>query len=72
LNFKTLKSRNPGFYQINFQLEIVGDGYVVVSGLPKLNGLEHGNEICKMALELMHQVFKHKQRIRPITFGLGF
>jgi hypothetical protein len=37
-------------------LEIVGDGYVVVSGLPKENGLKHGTEICKMALELMHQV----------------
>ena len=40
-----------------FQLEIIGDGYVVVSGLPKENGLAHGTEICKMALELMHQVW---------------
>jgi len=38
------------------KLEIVGDGYVVVSGLPKENGLDHGTEICKMSLELMYQV----------------
>ncbi len=53
---ETYKSFKFKFDLTTLQLEIVGDGYVVVSGLPKENGLEHGTEICKMALELMQQV----------------
>ena len=49
------------------QLEIVGDGYVVVSGLPKENGQQHGTEICKMALELMHQVMFYQLRFLVLT-----
>ena len=39
-----------------FQVEIVGDGYLVASGLPYPNGKQHAKEISNMALRLMKEV----------------
>ena len=39
-----------------FKVEIVGDGYLVASGLPKPNGDLHASEISRMALQLMSLV----------------
>ena len=44
------------------QVEIVGDGYIVASGLPKPNGERHASEIARMALQLMAQVDEFKVR----------
>ena len=41
---------------IIFQVEIVGDGYLVASGLPYPNGKQHAAEISNMALRLMKEV----------------
>ena len=40
----------------HFKVEIVGDGYLVASGLPKPNGDLHASEISRMALQLMSLV----------------
>ena len=44
-----LRKSAPYFWQV----ETVGDAYVVVSGCPKLNGIKHTSEIASMALELL-------------------
>jgi len=36
-----------------FQVETIGDAYMVVSGLPKPNEGRHIVEICNMALDLI-------------------
>ena len=46
-------------------MEIVGDGYLVASGLPKPNGTKHASEISQMALQLMHQVDGFEVKHRP-------
>lgn len=46
-------------------MEIVGDGYLVASGLPKPNGNKHASEISQMALQLMHQVDGFEVKHRP-------
>ena len=38
-------------YDIHFQVETIGDAYMVVSGLPKPNEGRHIVEICSMALD---------------------
>ena len=39
-----------------YKVEIVGDGYLVASGLPYPNGKQHAKEISNMALRLMREV----------------
>ena len=39
-----------------YKVEIVGDGYLVASGLPYPNGKQHAREISNMALRLMREV----------------
>ena len=46
-------------------METIGDAYVVVSGLPKLNAGRHIAEICSMALDLLSQVSRFTIRHRP-------
>ena len=36
-----------------FQVETIGDAYMIVSGIPEENGNEHIRNICNTALELM-------------------
>jgi len=46
-------------------VEIIGDAYVVVSGLPKRNAGRHIAEICSMALDLLEQILHFTIRQRP-------
>ncbi|PIC26259.1 hypothetical protein B9Z55_018884 [Caenorhabditis nigoni] len=43
-----------------FQVETIGDAYLVVSGLPRRNGTEHVNNIANMSLELMDSLQSYK------------
>jgi class 3 adenylate cyclase len=48
-----------------FQVETIGDAYMVCSGLPKPNGDRHVTEICDVALKLLEEVSHFKIRHRP-------
>lgn len=45
-------------------METIGDSYMVVSGLPEKNGIEHARQICRMALKILEMmpsfVIKHR------------
>jgi len=61
LNYNTTKqSATP-----RFQVETIGDGYIVVSGLPKPNAGRHIAEICNMALDFLDEVPRFTIRHRP-------
>jgi len=47
------------------QVETIGDAYMVVSGLPEPNGVNHAREIARMALKLLGTVKSFKIRHRP-------
>lgn len=44
---------------------IPGDAYMVVSGLPKRNGINHAGEIASMSLHLLDAILHFKIRHRP-------
>ena len=48
----------------SFQVETIGDAYMVVSGLPQVTN-QHVVEICNMALDLLSIVQTFKVRHRP-------
>ena len=58
-----------------YKVEIVGDGYLVASGLPYPNGKQHAKEISNMALRLMREVNGFKVNIflqsRYISTDIG-
>jgi len=52
------------YYSI-FQVETIGDAYMVVSGVPIRNGNKHSAEIADVSLDLLSVVTHFKIRHRP-------
>ena len=48
-----------------FQVETIGDAYMVVSGVPVRNGTRHTAEIANVSLDLLSTVTSFKIRHRP-------
>ncbi|CAB0033005.1 unnamed protein product, partial [Trichogramma brassicae] len=48
-----------------YKVETIGDAYMVVSGLPVRNGMNHAREIARMSLALRDTVMTFKIRHRP-------
>ena len=48
-----------------YKVETIGDAYMVVSGLPKKNGIQHAGEIASMSLHLLSTIKRFKIRHRP-------
>ncbi|UYV69611.1 NPR1 [Cordylochernes scorpioides] len=47
------------------QVETIGDAYMVVSGLPEPNGVQHAAEIARMALGMLGAVRDFRIQHRP-------
>lgn len=46
-------------------METIGDAYMVVSGLPTRNGIEHAREIARLSLDILANIGMFKIRHRP-------
>ena len=49
----------------DFQVETIGDAYMVASGLPKRNGMRHAAEIANMSLDILSSVGDFQMRHVP-------
>ncbi|XP_070816916.1 atrial natriuretic peptide receptor 2-like [Chaetodon trifascialis] len=50
-----------------YKVETIGDAYMVVSGVPKENGINHAGEIASMALDLVNVCHTFKIPHKPNT-----
>lgn len=50
---------------ILYQVETIGDAYMVASGLPIRNGKKHAGEIGRMSLQLLQKVNTFVVKHRP-------
>ncbi|KAF7665908.1 hypothetical protein LDENG_00126990 [Lucifuga dentata] len=50
-----------------YKVETIGDAYMVVSGVPKENGINHAGEIASMALDLVSVCHTFKIPHKPTT-----
>ncbi|XP_043213098.1 atrial natriuretic peptide receptor 1-like [Amphibalanus amphitrite] len=48
-----------------YKVETIGDAYMVVSGLPVRNGLQHAGEVASMSLHLLEAIRSFTIRHRP-------
>jgi class 3 adenylate cyclase len=48
-----------------YKVETIGDAYMVVSGLPTTNGLNHAREIARMSIRLLEAVKTFRIRHMP-------
>ena len=55
------------FKYLGFQVETIGDAYMVVSGLPIRNANEHVREIARMSLRILQQLQQFVIRHQPET-----
>ena len=53
-----------GEYDV-YKVETIGDAYMVVSGLPLRNGLNHAGEVASMSLHLLSAIRGFKIQHRP-------
>ena len=53
------------FVFVWFQVETIGDAYMVASGLPVRNGDFHAREIARMSLALLNAIKSFKIRHKP-------
>ncbi len=49
----------------SYKVETIGDAYMVVSGLPKLNMNRHSGEICSTALNMLMMLEEFKVPHNP-------
>lgn len=56
--------KNTTLY-LYFQVETIGDAYMVVSGLPTRNGDQHVVEIAGMSCSILESVKKFKIKHKP-------
>ncbi len=56
---------NPRHHIMWFQVETIGDAYMVCSGLPITNGNRHALEIGNMSLALLDKIKSFRIRHRP-------